>query len=67
MKLTKKNILRLSPHRVTNDFWWYEENKGISVCIRAFDKNSSEQTFVRDIPWRAIRAALARKDKEEKD
>ena len=56
--------LRSEPHIVTNDFWWYEENSGITVCIRARDDKGTERTFVRDIPWRAIRAALARKDKK---
>jgi len=56
--------LQTKPHRVTNDFWWYEENKGIAICVRARDKDDVERTFVRDIPWRSVRAALARKDRK---
>lgn len=58
-----KKHLRLDPHRVTNDFWWYEENKGICVCVEFNLPDGQRKTAVRDIPWRAIRAALIRKDR----
>ena len=57
--MTKKD-LQLKPHSVTSDFWWYEENQGISICIRL----SSTDTITRNIPWCSLRAALKRKDKK---
>jgi len=61
--MAKKHLL-LNPHKVTNDFWWYEENQGISICTQAFTKIGCPVTKIHNIPWRAIRPALARKDKK---
>lgn len=61
--MARKHLLS-RPHRITDDFWWYEENKGIAVCVRAHDKDGVKRTFVHDIPWRSIRAAMERKDKK---
>lgn len=61
--MAQKHLLN-RPHRITNDFWWYEENKGIVTCALAYDKSGAQRTFVHDIPWRSIRAALYRKDRK---
>ena len=52
------------PHKVTNDFWWYEENQGVAVCVSFKTAGGECIQEVRYIPWRAIRAALKRKDKK---
>lgn len=51
-----------NPHKVTDDFWWYEENGGITLCVRA-----DQKTLLFDIPWSAIRAALKRKDRKDRE
>lgn len=58
-----KKHLQLDPHKVTNDFWWYEENQGICVCIEFKTPTGYRETKVRYIPWHSVRAALKRKDK----
>jgi len=40
--------------------WWEEENQGIKVIVEHPD--ASPASIIK-IPWRAIRAALARKDR----
>lgn len=54
--------LKREPHYITEDCWWYEEAKGIEIVMRVYPS----VTYVRTIPWRSIRAALARKDKVKK-
>ncbi len=51
--------LRMQPHHhdKRDDIWWYEEPKGFCIV----SPQGLKSHFV--IPWRAIRAALARKDK----
>ena len=57
--------LKQTPHKVTEDFWWYEEGQGISVVV-VFRSPDGEvlDSKVRNIPWRSIRAALKRKDEK---
>lgn len=54
----------LNPHRVTNDFWWYEEKKGICICTEAFNEIGETKVSLHYITWQAIQAALRRKDKK---
>ncbi len=46
--------LRLTAHKINDYAWWYEENGGISLVVKG---------RIVVIPWKSIRAALARKDK----
>ncbi len=50
------------PHHHENrqDIWWYEEPGG--VCIISHHLPNGKRF---SIPWRSIRAALARKDKPQ--
>lgn len=54
-----KKDLWLKPHNISADFWWYEEPSGIVLVFYPLAGGPVTQT----IPWRAIRAALRRKDK----
>jgi len=58
--------LHLSSHtlRSTTRAWWYEEAAGICVVQEYWDRHDRYigMTSVM-IPWRAIRQALARKEK----
>ena len=63
--MSKKHLKR-DPHdaRVTHgnaQAWWYEENFGICVVVEPRDDRTAQIV----IPWRSIRAALARKDKQD--
>lgn len=44
--------------------WWYEEAFGISVCVAT---SRHPTTAVVRIPWRSIRASLARLDRGAKE
>ena len=57
--MSDKHLLS-KPHNIgkRDDAWWYEVSHGISVIVEP----QSNTTTVR-IPWRSVRAALARKDK----
>jgi hypothetical protein len=50
--------LKGEPHMIDDHRWWYEENGGITIVCEPH-----VTTQVMKIPWREIRAALARKDK----
>ncbi|MDH3981311.1 MAG: hypothetical protein OES84_00245 [Kiritimatiellaceae bacterium] len=50
--------LKLEPHNVTENLWWYEENAGVLIVFEG--KNGPEQAI---ISWRSLRNALERKDK----
>ena len=59
--------LQLTPNKIAHDptAWWYEEDKGIWVVqghYRAKDGLYLGTRIVM-IPWRAVRAALKRKDR----
>lgn len=51
--------LKLRPHHIDENSWWYEEPEGITVV-----HNSTSGSVVSIIPWRQIRAALKRLDKK---
>ena len=46
------------PHSL-GEIWWYETSAGIEIYFTV-----QERIDCRLIPWRSIRAALARKDKK---
>ena len=48
------------PHNIRGrkDAWWYEENGGINVVVEP--QGATTQVM---IPWRSIKAALARKER----
>ena len=57
--------LKLKPHNISNELWWYEANAGIEVVARFEDKPTGVVIVrIHVIPWRSIRAALKRKDKK---
>jgi hypothetical protein len=54
------------PHHVRgcDDAWWYEEPRGICVVVEGHDELGRKLTKQRMIPWRSIKTALARKERE---
>jgi len=65
--------LKLTPHQLSPDAWWYEDNGGISIYTstsqraKDFEVDGAvpihSETRVTFISWRSLRAALKRKDK----
>jgi len=59
--------LKQTPHTIIHDpkAWWYEEDQGIWVVQEYYRAKDGLYMGTRSvvIPWRAIRAALGRKDK----
>lgn len=61
--MADKHLERRPHHqRGEQDWWWYEEPQGIAVVVKG---TSSACTRVVDIPWRSLRAALRRKDRDD--
>ena len=60
--MVDKDLSR-NPHNIRGeeDIWWYEDPKGIRVYAGQNVPRSLKSGL---IPWKIIRAALARKDKE---
>ena len=58
--------LQMKPHRLPHDptSWWYEEPAGLCV-VQEYRGTTGAVYGTRSvvIPWRAIRAALKRKDR----
>ena len=58
--------LKPKPHTIAHDptAWWYEEDKGIWVVQEYYRAKDGLYLGTRSvvIPWRAVRAALKRKD-----
>ena len=58
--------LQLRGHKIAHDptAWWYEEDKGIWVVQEYYRAKDGLYLGTRSvvIPWRAVRAALKRKD-----
>lgn len=57
--------LKTAPHSIGKheDSWWYEDPGGVCVVIEAYSGRGEVQTKHRTIPWRSIKAALARKER----
>jgi hypothetical protein len=51
--------LKLEPHNINKDVWWYETHKGVET----YSYTHGYLDTIR-IPWKDIRAALKRKDKK---
>lgn len=51
--------LSLEPQNVDAHTWYYEERKGITVCVELPDKSVVQCM----IPWRLIQASAARQRK----
>ena len=58
------SALKLEPHDITENCWWYEEEKGINVVVehRSKDGATYYHTAQYMIPWSQVRSALSRKD-----
>lgn len=59
--------LRMSPQCINKEdgWWWYEERKGIYIVAEIRDHDGSYiRTENMTIPWKRIRSALDRLDKE---
>ena len=54
--------LKLTPHDIDEDTWWYEDNKGIDLHVEIVCPSGQRDHKVLLIPWDQIRAALKRKD-----
>lgn len=54
--------LKLAPHHVGDNAWWYEEPSGITVLIQDSDNGIARNPVSVRISWKALRNALARKD-----
>lgn len=54
--------LKGAPHRLRDreDAWWYEESRGMTVVVEFY--GAPTQTVL--IPWKEVRAALARLDRK---
>jgi hypothetical protein len=59
--------LQLTPHKIARDshVWWYEEPTGIWVVQDYYRAKDGLYLGTHSvvIPWRAVRAALKRKDR----
>ncbi len=55
--LLDKDGLDRRPHRITNEFWYYEMSNGL-WCY----SDSIRKKLLGVIPWRSIRASLKRLD-----
>lgn len=55
--------LKLEPHWIDEDVWWYEDSRGIDVHVdfRAPDGALNKHLSAL-ILWKDVRAALKRKD-----
>jgi len=61
-----KQHLDGNPHKIkgTKDAWWYEEFGHITVVVHRDAINQDIGSVLVEIPWKSIRAALARKDQK---
>lgn len=65
--MSKKDLLRTSHHpQKRDDVWWYEENDGIYILMESPNANGGLVMNTCKIKWASLRAALKRKDKDEK-
>lgn len=64
--MANKDLLRL-PHSIgkREDAWWYETSRGVEVFVQ-YTTPEGEWIATKKIVlgWKALRAALARKDKQ---
>ena len=61
--MANKDLMRKPHHFKTNpNWWWYEEPQGICIVHEIILTGDRAKTSMVTIPWKSIRAALARKD-----
>lgn len=63
--MSKKHLKSNSHKSARSDFWWYETEHGIDLCIKSYDKFGNKIVKLRLIPWVSIRSALKRMDKKD--
>jgi hypothetical protein len=56
-----RDHLKLWPHNINENWWWYEEPQGICVVHHQGTKGAA----MVNISWRSLRAALKRLDKKK--
>ena len=57
--------LKLKPHNLRDqNAWWYEEPHGLTVCSEFSIHGTYKKVQIVKISWKALRGALARKDKQ---
>jgi hypothetical protein len=62
--MSNKDLLRTPHHpKDRDDFWWYEDKGGIDI-VATSDCGCVVQCRIN---WTSLRAALKRKDKQEKE
>ena len=61
--MAQKHLNR-KPHDVTDEFWWYEENHGLTLIVCPIKPDGTRDvTKSFKIPWRSVKAALKRKER----
>jgi hypothetical protein len=60
-----KKFLSLDPHDIDEHAWWYEEPAGITFVVEFHVPAGYVGTEFRTISWGSVRAALARRDRED--
>ena len=58
--MANKDLHRHAHGPRDESWWWYEEPRGLTIVVPAHEGLCAK---VIKIPWRSIRASLARKDK----
>ena len=61
--MANKDLLQKPKISRDRSWWWYEDNGGIEIYVAAHPGLNPK---IIKISWRALRAALARKDKGAK-
>ena len=61
--MSTQHLLR-KPHTLTSTAWWYEVGAGIEIIVEKRIGETYAGTDHYVIPWKALRASLARKDRK---
>lgn len=56
-----KQGLKSEPINVSQNIWYYEERKGISIVHRFATDNGSSISILTDIPWKRLLESVKRK------
>lgn len=57
-----KKDLKLEPHNITDDIWWYEDNRGIDLHVECICPSGQHDHINVLILWSDIRKVLKRRD-----
>lgn len=60
-----KKHLKNEPQNLGENAWWYEDTKGIDLHFDTVCPNGQRSHESYLIPWKVIRNALERKDRNE--